>query len=236
MNTIKTATVAASFSVAARIIIKKLISSGTQVVAFARTGDEVRAKEMEAQYDGKLTILLGDLTNELQSHALVADAVTILGSIEAHFHCSGVFAWGNWQDIELDEVEKLFNANFKTAFIFGREIFNVMQQSGAGTMMFVSARDTTRNIPAGFGPYMASKMALNALVESMAAEGAEHGIRVNAVLPTVIDTDANRKAMPEVDPSTWVEPAQLAELMIELSQPGKTNLSGALIALNGKMH
>lgn len=236
MNTIKTATVAASFSVAAKIIIRNLIESGTDVVAFARAGDEVRAKEMEAQYGGKLTILLGDLTCEQQSRSLVAEALTILGYIDAHFHCSGVFAWGSWKEVELAEVEKLFNANFKTAFIFGREVFNVMAKSGAGSMMFVSARDTTRNIPAGFGPYMASKMALNALVESMAAEGAPNGVRVNAVLPTVIDTDVNRKAMPESDASTWVDPVQLAELMIELSQPSKTNLSGALITLNGQMH
>ncbi|MDX2320143.1 MAG: SDR family oxidoreductase [Moritella sp.] len=236
MNTIKTATVAACFSVTAKIIIKNLIESGTQVVAFGRKGDEARAQQMQDQYPGKITVLLGDLANEDDSKALVAKATEILGNIEAHYHCSGIYTWRHWQHIEVKEVEQLFNANFMTAFVFGREIFNAMEKSGGGSIMFVSARDTVRNIPAGFGPYMASKLALNGLVESMAAEGAAAGIKVNAVLPTIINTEVNRMAMPDADHSTWVNPAEMAELMIELTQASKTNLSGSLVTLNGKMH
>jgi NAD(P)-dependent dehydrogenase (short-subunit alcohol dehydrogenase family) len=236
MNTIKTATVASCFSVTAKIIIKNLIASGTQVVAFGRKGDELRAEQMEAKYDGKLTVLLGDLSNEAESKALVAKTIGILGKIEAHYHCTGIYTWRYWKDIEVKEVEQLFNANFMTAFVFGREIFNTMERNNGGSIMFVSARDTIRNIPAGFGPYMASKLALNGLVESMAAEGVEYGIKINAVLPTIIDTDVNRMAMPDIDPANWVDPAEMADLMIELTQPTKTNLSGALIAFNAKMH
>lgn len=236
MNTIKTATVASCFSVTAKIIINNLIKSGTQVVAFGRKGDEVRAKKMEEKYDGKLTVLLGDLSNEEESKALVANALDILGKIEAHYHCTGIYTWRHWKNIDVKEVEQLFNANFMTAFVFGREIFNTMEINGGGSIIFVSARDTIRNIPAGFGPYMASKMALNGLVESMAAEGIEYGIRINAILPTIINTEVNRMAMPDIDPSTWVDPTEMAELMIELTQPTKTNLSGALIAFNAKVH
>lgn len=236
MNTIKTATVASCFSVTAQIIIKNLIASGTQVVAFGRKGDEIRAQQMESTYPGKLTVLLGDLANEEESKILVTQAINILGKIEAHYHCTGIYTWRHWKDIDVKDVEQLFNANFMTAFVFGREIFNTMAKNGGGSMMFVSARDTIRNIPAGFGPYMASKMALNGLVESMAAEGLEHGIKINAILPTIINTDVNRKAMPDIDPATWVDPTEMAELMIELTQPRKTNLSGSLIAFNAKMH
>lgn len=236
MNTIKTATVASCFSVTAKIIINSLIASGTQVVAFGRRGDEQRAKEMEAKYEGKLTILLGDLSNESESKILVEKTIKILGKIEAHYHCTGIYTWRHWKDIEVKEVDKLFNANFMTAFVFGREIFNTMESNGGGSIMFVSARDTIRNIPVGFGPYMASKLALNGLVESMAAEGAEYGININAILPTIINTEVNRMAMPDIDHSTWVDPAEMAELMIELTQPTKTNLSGALIPFNAKMH
>jgi len=236
MNRIKTATVAACFSVTANIIINKLIESGTQVVAFGRKGDVVRAKQLEEQYQGRLTILLGDLSNEEESKALIANALDILGSIEAHYHCSGLFTWSHWKDVAVNQVETVFNANFMTAFVFGREVYNVMEQQGRGAIMFVSARDTVRNVSAGFGPYMASKMALNGLVESMAAEGAEHGIKINAILPTVVDTQVNRDAMPDVDPTSWVNPTEMAELMIELTQPTKTNLSGSLIVVNAKMH
>ncbi|GIC76666.1 SDR family NAD(P)-dependent oxidoreductase [Moritella sp. F3] len=236
MNNIKTATVAACFSVTAKIIIHNLIESGTKVVAFGRKGDDVRAKKMEDKYPGMLTVLLGDLADETESKALTAKAVGILGNIEAHYHCTGIFTWRYWKDIEVKEVEDIFSANFMTAFVFGREIFNAMALSGGGSIMFVSARDTVRNIPAGFGPYMASKLALNGLVESMAAEGSQHNININAILPTIVNTQVNRDAMPDADHSTWVDPAEMAELMIELTQPTKTNLSGSLIAFNGKMH
>ena len=236
MNTIKTATIAACFSVTAQQLIEKLIASGTRVVAFGRIGDEVRAQKLEEKYSGHLTVLLGDLTDEKQSQALAIKASEVLGHIDAHFHCSGIYTWSHWTDVEISKMVELWNANFMTAFVFGREVFKLMEEQGAGSLMFVSARDTVRNIPAGFGPYMASKMALNALVESLAAEGAPSNIQVNAVLPTIVDTEVNRKALPDADHTTWVAPSDLAELMIELAQPSKVYLSGSLITVNNKMH
>lgn len=236
MNAIKTATIAACFSVTAQHLIDKLITSGTRVVAFGRIGDEARAKSLEDKYSGHLTVLLGDLTDEEQSQALAAEASKILGHIDAHFHCSGIYIWSHWTDVEVSKMSDLWNANFMTAFVFGREIFKIMKSQGKGSMMFVSARDTARNIPAGFGPYMASKIALNALVESLAAEAASSNVQVNAVLPTIVDTEVNRQALPEADHSTWVDPVDLADLMMELTQPNKTYLSGSLITVNNKMH
>ncbi|MEZ8122508.1 SDR family oxidoreductase [Vibrio splendidus] len=236
MNAIKTATIAACFSVTAQHLIEKLITSGTRVVAFGRIGDEARAKSLEDKYSGHLTVLLGDLTDEVQSQALAAKASKILGHIDAHFHCSGIYIWSHWTDLEVSKMSDLWNANFMTAFVFGREIFKLMKSQGKGSMMFVSARDTARNIPAGFGPYMASKIALNALVESLAAEAASSNVQVNAVLPTIVDTEVNRQALPEADHSTWVDPVDLADLMMELTQPNKTYLSGSLITVNNKMH
>ncbi|MDH6024014.1 SDR family oxidoreductase [Vibrio splendidus] len=236
MNAIKTATIAACFSVTAQHLIEKLITSGTRVVAFGRIGDEARAKSLEDKYSGHLTVLLGDLTDEVQSQALAAKASKILGHTDAHFHCSGIYIWSHWTDVEVSKMSDLWNANFMTAFVFGREIFKLMKSQGKGSMMFVSARDTARNIPAGFGPYMASKIALNALVESLAAEAASSNVQVNAVLPTIVDTEVNRQALPEADHSTWVDPVDLADLMMELTQPNKTYLSGSLITVNNKMH
>ncbi|MCW8331400.1 SDR family NAD(P)-dependent oxidoreductase [Photobacterium sp. SDRW27] len=235
-NEIKTATVAACFSVTAQEIIKQLIESGAKVVGYGRKGDEQRAKALEEQYNGKLTVLLGDLTVEEDCQALVAQSLEILdGAVDVHYHCSGVFSWNSWEDVPAKEVERLFSANFTTAWTLGREIFSAMKQTGTGSIMFVSARDTIRNVSYGFGPYMASKLALNGLVESLAAEGVQYGVKVNAVLPTIMDTEVNRAAMPDIDHNDWVNPAQFAEIMIDLTQPSKTNISGALIPVQGRM-
>ncbi len=97
-NVIRTATVAACFSVTAQEIIRQLVESGTQVVGYGRKGDEQRAIELESQYDGKLTVLLGDLAAEEDCQQLVAQALDILGgAIDVHYHCSGgVYSWNRW--------------------------------------------------------------------------------------------------------------------------------------------
>lgn len=229
---IKTATVAAPFSEVATKIIEQLISEGTQLVGFARIGDEQRASALEAKYPGAIKIVFGDLANPESAKGMVDCAIEYLGSIEAHYHCAGVFSWNHWAHVEPEEVARLFNANFQTAWSASKALVPVMRGENRRSIVFASARDTSRFIGAGFGPYMASKMALNGLVESLAAELIDSNISVNAVLPTIINTEVNRKALPDIDPAHFVDPAQMAGIMIDISQPTRHQLSGALIPIN----
>ena len=87
---------------------------------------------------------------------------------------------------------------------------------------------------AGVGAYAATKAALLRLCESMAAELREHGINVNAVLPSVIDTPQNRRAMPEADSSVWVKPESLAEVILFLASPAARDISGAALPVYGR--
>ncbi|SDJ73523.1 NAD(P)-dependent dehydrogenase, short-chain alcohol dehydrogenase family [Ferrimonas sediminum] len=234
--TIATATVAACFSVTAQSLIQQLVAQGTRIVGFGRPGDEARARELESRYPDQVQVLLGDLTDQAQCQQLVNQAERHLGGrIDAHYHCCGVYSWNTWQQVSADEVARLHQANFTTAWTLARPLLASMKRGGGGNLMFISARDTRRSIGAGFGPYMASKLALNGLVESLAAEAGADGIQVNAVLPTIIDTQVNRAAMPQVDPAEWIAPDQLASLMIDLTRPGRPNLTGALIPVNGAM-
>lgn len=233
---IKTATVAACCGVVGRALVEELVSAGASVVGYCRPGDEARAKELTAKYPGKVTVLFGDLTSSLSAKKLVTQSLEILGGvIDAHYHAVGVYSWSSWSDVSEEEVARLWTSNFTTAWSLGREIFDAMKSQGTGALMFVSARDTIRSAPLGMGPYLASKAALNMFVQSLAAEGVPFGIRVNAVLPTIIDTQVNREAMPGEEPSTWVNPEQLAGVMLDLSQASRANVSGALIPVQGKM-
>ncbi|WP_028113401.1 SDR family NAD(P)-dependent oxidoreductase [Ferrimonas kyonanensis] len=235
-KTITTATVAACFSVTAQSLIHQLVAQGTRIVGFGRPGDETRARELESRYPDQVQVLLGELTDAAQCQQLVSKAEPLLGgAIDAHYHCCGVYSWNTWDQVSADEVTRLHQANFTTAWTLARPLLSAMKRSGGGSLMFISARDTRRSIGAGFGPYMASKLALNGLVESLAAEVCPDGIQVNAVLPTIIDTPVNRTALPQVDPAQWIDPAQLASLMIDLTRPGRPNLTGALIPVNGAM-
>jgi len=233
---IKTATVAACCGVVGRALVQELVSAGASVVGFCRPGDEARAQDLAAKYPGKFTALFGDLTSSKSAKELITESLEVLGGvIDAHYHAVGVYSWSSWSDVSEEEVARLWSSNFTTAWSLGREIFDAMKSQGAGALMFVSARDTIRSAPAGMGPYLASKAALNMFVQSLAVEGVPFGIRVNAVLPTIIDTQVNREAMPDEDPSSWVDPEQLAGVMLDLSQASRANVSGALIPVQGKM-
>ena len=83
------------------------------------------------------------------------------------------------------------------------------------------------------GAYIASKSAVIRLTETMAAELRDKGINVNCVLPTIIDTPQNRKAMPDADPSRWVSPADLAAAIVFLSSDAARPIHGAALPLTG---
>ena len=85
------------------------------------------------------------------------------------------------------------------------------------------------------GPYAASKAAVHRLTESLAAELKLKGVTVNAVLPSTIDTAANRKEMPQADFSRWVSPADLAAVMLFLASDEARAVTGALIPVSGKV-
>ena len=85
------------------------------------------------------------------------------------------------------------------------------------------------------GVYSASKAGLNALTSSLAAEVLDFNITVNALLPTIIDTQANREAMPASDPSRWVLPEQLANIALSLASPWGDPINGALIPVSGRV-
>ena len=83
------------------------------------------------------------------------------------------------------------------------------------------------------GAYSASKSAVARLTESMSAELRERGIRVNAVLPTIIDTPENRRDMPTADPARWVAPVDLAEVIAFLASPAARAIHGASVPVSG---
>jgi NAD(P)-dependent dehydrogenase (short-subunit alcohol dehydrogenase family) len=83
------------------------------------------------------------------------------------------------------------------------------------------------------GAYAASKSAVHSLTQALAGELKSTSVTVNAVLPSIIDTPANRKDMPDADPSTWVAPADLAEVILFLASPASRAMTGALVPVTG---
>jgi NAD(P)-dependent dehydrogenase (short-subunit alcohol dehydrogenase family) len=108
-----------------------------------------------------------------------------------------------------------------------------MTKAGKGRIVAVGARPALDPM-ANFAAYSVSKTALVALVKTVALEVKDSGITANIVLPSVIDTPANRAAMPSADPSKWVTPQSIADLLVWLASDAARDVSGAAIPIYGR--
>jgi NAD(P)-dependent dehydrogenase (short-subunit alcohol dehydrogenase family) len=146
---------------------------------------------------------------------------------------AGGFVWQIANDGSLDVWDKMYAMNLKTALNASLAALPHLIESGAGRIVNVGAEAAIKSA-AGMGPYAASKAAVHRLTESMADELKLKGVNVNAVLPSTIDTPANRASMPKADFSRWVPPADIAEAMLFLASEESRAITGALIPVSGR--
>jgi len=121
----------------------------------------------------------------------------------------------------------------KTAANASRAALKLLRASPAGRIVNIGAAGAVK-AAAGMGAYAAAKAGVHRLTESLAEELKADGVTVNAVLPSIIDTPANRADMPDADFSAWVAPADLAEVILFLASPAARALTGALIPVTGR--
>ncbi len=153
-------------------------------------------------------------------------------SLYASIHVAGGFAMGPIASTSLDVWDDLMRMNATTCFLSCREAVKAMG-GRAGRIVNVAARPAL--VPTGqMAAYAASKAAVAALTLSLAEELAESSIWVNAIIPSIIDTDANRAAMPDADHSAWPKPEEIAETVAFLASPQNAVTRGALVPVYGK--
>jgi NAD(P)-dependent dehydrogenase (short-subunit alcohol dehydrogenase family) len=129
---------------------------------------------------------------------------------------------------------KLFLMNVQTAANASRAAIPHLRRSAAGRIVNVGANAALK-ASAGMGPYAASKAGVHSLTESLAEELKADGVTVNAVMPSIIDTPANRADMPKADFAAWVAPADLAAVMLFLASEEARAVTGALIPVTGRV-
>lgn len=149
-------------------------------------------------------------------------------------HCAGGFRFAEVAQTTDTDWDFLYEANLKSSFVLLREILPRMRKAGHGRIVFVSAKGVL-NPQAGMGAYCAMKAGLNALIQSAAEEVKGSDVTINAVLPTILDTPANRKAMPEADHSKWVGLAELASVIRALAGEVGRPVHGAFLPVSGRI-
>ncbi len=155
------------------------------------------------------------------------------GPVDALFVASGAYAGGATAATPSETYLRLMWTNAGLPFFLLQGLLDPLQAAGGKAVLLGAlAAEEPR---AGQAAYAASKSALHSIVRSAARELQGTGARVNALLPAVIDSAENRRAMPQRDPTQWVSPKRLAELALALAGPLADDLQGALIPVRGAL-
>ena len=178
--------------------------------------------------------LVGD--TELTREAAVARLYASVPKLWASIHLAGGFAAAPVGETEKSALMAQIEMNFVTAFLCCRAAVNAMTAGGeGGRIVNVAARPALEwRAGAGMAAYAASKAAVAALTVALAEEVAKAGILVNAVAPSIMDTPANRRAMPKADHAAWPKVEEVAATILFLASPGNRVTRGALVPVYGK--
>jgi NAD(P)-dependent dehydrogenase (short-subunit alcohol dehydrogenase family) len=182
-----------------------------------------------------VTTLYADLFDPA-SAATVAEAAAgdTDAPLKAVVNLVGGFAMGGRvHETPVEDFEQQLRLNLRPTYVTSQAALPHLISAGGGAIVCVSSRAAVRPFPGAAG-YITAKAAVLAFVDAMAAEYKPDNIRVNAVLPSVIDTPANRADQPGADYGTWVNPAEIADVILFLSTDNSGVVSGAHIPVYGK--
>jgi len=200
---------------------------------FLASGATVIGVALKWKQSAPFTAISADVTTESGCESMVKQALE-LGPLDALVHLVGGFAGGSPLTETSDQTwDNMMNVNLRAAFCCMRAALKPMQTAGRGRIVAIGTRMAVEPTP-NFAAYAVSKAALVALVKNVAAEGQKFGVTANVVLPSTIDTPANRAAMPKADFSRWVAPEAIAKLLVFLTSDAAADTSGAVIPIYGR--
>lgn len=174
-----------------------------------------------------------DLTDPHAATRAMDATAASFGRLDALLNIAGGFVWQTVDDAD-PAWAKMFALNVTTALNASRAALPHLKRANEGRIVNVGANGAIK-AAAGMGAYAASKAGVHRLTEALAEELKDTSVTVNAVLPSILDTAQNRADMPEADPSRWVQPSDLARVMLFLASPDSRALTGALIPVTGRV-
>jgi len=205
--------------------------------AFSAAGATVCAVDVVERDEASVTLdavdyYRADLTDEADVERLFADVIDDHGRIDALCNIAGTWKGGNpIEETDVGTFDLLFDVNLKTMFLASKHALAPLQESG-GAIVSVSARSSLEG-GSGDGPYRASKAGVRLLTETIAEEN-RGTVRANAIMPSVIDTPMNREMMPDADFEQWVDPADIAAVVLFLCSDAAGVTSGAAVPVYGE--
>ena len=217
-----------------RAVLSAFLEEGAAVVCTYVVDDELKGvSSLVENHKPHLALVKADVTREEQVAELVQKTIGQFGKIELLVNIVGGFAYSYIKDTDVSTWDRMVNMNLKSVFLCSKAVLRHMMEQNYGKIINISSRPALKG-SAGVGAYSASKAGVLNLTETIADEVKDYNINVNAILPSTIDTPANRKDMPGADFSKWVKPEEIARVMVFLASDDSKPISGAAIPVYGK--
>jgi len=213
-----------------RTLVKRFLDTGAKTIASFRNETEaVKLKRVNPQVE----IIKLDISSEKEILKAVPILIRKFTKIDILVNTVGGYLGGkNVTQLGEDEWEAMMNLNLKSAFLISKHVIPIMKSGNGGKIIHVSSKTGLKSD--GYdSAYAASKAALIRFVESISLEFREDKISINCILPTTIDTEANRRAMPNADFSKWLSSEDLANVVLFLSSSDSKVINGAAVQTYG---
>jgi NAD(P)-dependent dehydrogenase (short-subunit alcohol dehydrogenase family) len=210
-----------------KVVAEIALARGARVAGIDHAPSQIAASANRIELGGV------DLTDPAQAKAAIDAVAARFGRLDALLNIAGGFAFETVVEGDTRTWQRMYALNVLTALHTSRSAIPHLIASPAGRIVNVGAMGALQ-AGSGMGPYAASKAGVHRLTEALAAEW-KGKITVNAVLPSTIDTPANRADMPKADFAKWVTPQELADVMLFLASDAASAVTGALLPVSGRV-
>jgi NAD(P)-dependent dehydrogenase (short-subunit alcohol dehydrogenase family) len=210
-----------------KVVAERALVRGAKVAGVDHAASQIPATGNRIELGGV------DLSDAAQAKKAIDAAAAQFGRLDALINIAGAFAFETLAEGDPKTWQRMYAINVLTALNASRSALPHLAASSSARIVNVGAMAALQ-AGAGMGPYAASKAGVHRLTEALAAEW-KGKITVNAVLPSIIDTPANRASMPKADFAKWVKPQELAEVILFLASDAASAVTGALLPVSGRV-
>lgn len=207
------------------VVASAFVQHGAIVAAVARESSKIKIESHQ------LLKFSADVTNEPDVIRLFDSIEKTCGSADILVHTVGGFLGGkNVQQTDVPDWDNMMSLNLRSAFLCSRQALSQMQKKGRGKIVTISAMaalEPKKNRAA----YLTAKAGLIAFTQAIAEEGQDINVQANSIAPSIILTDANKRAMPDMDFSAWIKPEDIASTILYLCSDAADSITGNVIKM-----